>query len=93
MASLNSSLHKSIGDTPHFVVFGQDLRLPYAFLLTDEEPIYNFDDYVRVRGTDFQKIYKRVFHNIADSESAMNESQWSTANHKIIGHRSRNPGT
>ncbi len=29
-ASLNSSLHASIGDTPHFVVFGQDKRLPYS---------------------------------------------------------------
>ncbi len=58
MASLNSSLHKSIGDTLHNIVFGQGHRLPYTFLLKGEEPIYNFDDYVRVRGTDFQKIYK-----------------------------------
>ncbi len=84
MASLKSSLHKSIGDTPHYIVFGQDHRLPYSFLLKEEEPIYNFDDYVRVRGTDFQKIYKRVSHNIADSKSTMNESQWSTASQKII---------
>ncbi len=84
MASLNSSLHKSIGDTPHFVVFGQDHRLPYNFLLKQEDPIYNFDDYVRVRSTDFQKIYKRISHNIADSKSTMNESQWSTASNKII---------
>ncbi len=84
MASLNSSLHKSIGDTPHYIVFGQDHRLPYTFLLKEEEPIYNFDDYVRVRGTDFQKIYKRVSHNMAGSKSTMNESQWSTASQKII---------
>ncbi len=84
MASLNSSLHKSIGDTPHFVVFGQDHRLPYTFLLKDDEPIYNFDDYVRVRGTDFQKIYKRISHNIADSKSIMNKAQWNTDSNKII---------
>ncbi len=58
MASLNTSLHKFIGDTPHFVVFGQDHRLPFNFLLKEEDPIYNFDDYVRVRSTDFQKIYR-----------------------------------
>ncbi len=81
---LNSSIHKSIGETPHYIVFGQDHRLPYSVLLKEEDPIYNFDDYVRVRGTDFQKIYKRVSHNIADSKSAMNESQWSTASQKII---------
>ncbi len=84
MASLNSSLHKSIGDTPHFVVFGQDHRLSYNFLLKEEDPVYNFDDYVRVRSTDFQKIYKRISHNIADNKSTMNESQWSAASNKII---------
>ncbi len=57
IASLNSSLHKSIGDTPHSVILGQDFRLLYSFLLKEENPVYNFDDYVRVRGTDFQKIY------------------------------------
>ncbi len=84
MASLNTSLHKSIGDTPHFIVFGQDKRLPFNFLLKEEDPIYNFDDYVRVRRTDFQKIYKRISRNIADSKSTMNESQWRKANDKII---------
>ncbi len=67
MASLNSSLHKSIGDTPHYIVFGRDLRLPYSFLLKEEEPMYNFDDYVRLRGTNFHTIYKRVSNNIVTS--------------------------
>ncbi len=84
MASLNSSLHKSIGDTPHYVIFGQDFRLPYLFLLKEEEPIYNFDDYVRLRGTDFQKIYKKVSNTIAESKSIMNEYQWNTASQKLI---------
>ncbi len=84
MASLKSSLHKSIGNTPHYIVCRQDHRLPYAFLLKKEEPTYNFDDYVKVRGTDFQKMYKRISHNIADSKSTMNESEWSTASNKII---------
>ncbi len=84
MASLNSSLYKFIGDTPHYIIFGQDLKLPYSFLLKKEEPIYNFDDYVHLRGTEFQKICKRVSNNIADSKSAMNEYQWSTASQKLI---------
>ncbi len=54
MASLNSSLHKSTGDTSHFVVYGQDFRLLYSFLQKEEDPVYNFDDYVMLRGTDFQ---------------------------------------
>ncbi len=84
MASLNSSLHKTIGDTPYYVVYGQDFRLPYSFLLKEEDPIYNFDDYVRLRGTDFQKIYQRVTNNIADNKATMNEYQWYTASQKLI---------
>lgn len=38
---------------PHFVVFGQDKRLPYSLLLQKAEPIYYFDDYVRLRVSDF----------------------------------------
>ncbi len=45
---------------------------------------YNFDDYVRVRGTDFQKIYKRVTSNIEDSKAAMNASQWKSATDKLV---------
>ncbi len=83
-ASLNSSLHASIGDTPHFVMFGQDKRLPYSLLLTKEEPIYNYDDYVRVRVSDFQKTYKRVTDNIAMSREKWNAQQHRMAGSKVI---------
>ncbi len=83
-ASLNSSLHVSIGDTSHFVVFGQDKRLPYSFLLAKEEPIYNYDDYVRVRVSDFQKTYKRVTDNIAMSREKRNTQQHRLAGNKGI---------
>ncbi len=58
LASLNSSLHNTIGDTPHFVVWGQDKRLPYIVLLKKEDPLYNLDNDCRLRMTDFLKIYK-----------------------------------
>ncbi len=84
MASLNSSLHKTIGDTPHFVVFGQDFKLPYTVLLKKEDPVYNFDDYVRLRSTDFQRISKRVRENIAHNKADMNEQQWKSAKDKVV---------
>ncbi len=83
-ASLNSSLHASIGDTTHFVVFGQDKRLPYASLLAKEEPIYNYDDYVRVRVSDFQKTFKRLTDNIAMSREKWNAQQHRVAGNKVI---------
>ncbi len=83
MASLNSSLQETIGDTPHFVVYGQDHRLPYSVLLKKEDPVYNFDDYVRLRSTNFQRIYKRVRENIAHNKADMNEQQWKSAKEKV----------
>ncbi len=44
-ATLNSSLHKSISETPHFVgFFCQDKRLSYTLLSEKPQPVYNFDD-------------------------------------------------
>ncbi len=84
LASLNSSLHKTIGDTPHFIVFGQDKKLSYSILLKKEDPVYNFDDYVRLRTTDFQKIYRRVQANSDHTKTCLNEQQWTSASEKVI---------
>ncbi len=84
MASLNSSLHKTIGETPHFVVFGKDLRVPSSVFLTREDPVYNFDDYVRLRSVDFQRIYRRVRDNIAHNKADMNEQQWKSPKEKLV---------
>ncbi len=83
-ASLNSSLNASIGDTPHFVVFGQDKRLPYPLLLAKEESIYNYDDYIRDQMSDFQKTYKRVTDNIPMSREKWNAQQHRLAGNKVI---------
>ncbi len=79
MTSLNSALHTSIGDTLHFIVYGQDKVLPYSILLKSEQPLYNFDDYVRVRTRDFQRIYKYVRLNMGDSKQVVNEQQWKSS--------------
>lgn len=49
--------HSSIGDTHHFVVLGQDKRLPYSVLLKEEEWVYDFDDYARLRVKIFHEKY------------------------------------
>ncbi len=84
-ASLNLSLHTSIGYILHFIVFSQDKQLPYSVLIPKGEPIYKFDDYVRVRVADFQQIYKRVTHNIEISKEKLNAKQLRTAGGKHIG--------
>ena len=44
--SLNTAIHSTIKESPHYVLFGQDKRLPHEFLLSTPRPVYNFDDYV-----------------------------------------------
>lgn len=63
-ASPNSSLHATISDTFHFVVFDHEMCIPYSTLIQKEESVYNYDNYVTVRVADFQKIYRRVTNNI-----------------------------
>ncbi len=41
------------------MVFGQEKQLPYNLLLKDEDPEYNFDDYVRLKRRDFRHAKKK----------------------------------
>lgn len=75
MASLNSSLHSTIGESPPFVILGQDKRLLYSVLLKKEDAIYNFDNYVRLSMANILKIYKGVQSSISVSKTTMNEQQ------------------
>ena len=70
-ATLNCSIHKSINEIPHFVVFGQDKRLPYSILSSKSEPLYNPDNYAQLRLIDFQNIYKRVTESLLQSKDEM----------------------
>ncbi len=83
-ASLNSSLHSSIGDTTSYIVFGQDKRLPYSVSVQKDDPAYNFDNYVRVRSLNFSKTYKKVQKHIAEAQKAMNQQHNKNASHRIL---------
>ena len=70
-ATLNGALHKSISETPHFVIFGIDKRLPYDLLHETPKPVYNLDDFVKVNVHSFQQIHKRVQESLALSKQEM----------------------
>ena len=62
--ALNSAYHPAIADTPYFILFKQDPRLPFTTLLKDLKPWYNeaddeFNPMVRTN-----MIYKSVKENI-----------------------------
>ncbi len=46
-ASNNSSACDSTGQSPHFMLFGVEKRLPYALLSSFSANVYNVDDYVK----------------------------------------------
>ncbi|KAK3889412.1 hypothetical protein Pcinc_006591 [Petrolisthes cinctipes] len=59
-ACINSSIHSSLGKTPHYIIYGEDKVLPYDILVGRPGPVYNVDDYVSVQGHVFATIHHEV---------------------------------
>ena len=73
--SLNSAIHSASNESPHFILYGTDKRLPYEFLLSQPRPLYNLDDYVRARLADFQRIHQSVHARLTTSQHEMLRKQ------------------
>jgi len=54
--AINNTFHSTLGDTPHFVVYGEDRRLPYELLDQSPRPTYT-DDYASRIIRKKQEIY------------------------------------
>ncbi len=74
-ASINSSVCESTGQSPHFILFGVEQRLPYDLLSTFSTPVYNVDDYVKCQLKVFSDIHKTVKRKLQDTKTAMCEQQ------------------
>ena len=74
-STLNSSINKSTKETPHFIIFGTDKRLPYSVLSVPSKPVYNLDDFAKTRLHDFQKIHQYVQMNLTASKEEMLDQQ------------------
>ncbi len=73
--SLNSAILSSINESPHFIFFGTDKRLPYEFLSANPRPLYCLYNYVKCRVTAFQRIHTSVRDNLAVSQAEMLKKQ------------------
>ena len=83
--SLNSAIHSSINESPHFILFGTDKRLPYEFLSSNPRPLYSMDDYVKLRMTNFQRIHTSVRDQLTVSQADMLKKQHQRAKpHEIV---------
>ena len=56
-SAINSTFHSSLGDSPHFLLTGQDKRLPYELLEMKPRPLYadNYANYLVSRQQAFQQ--------------------------------------
>ena len=74
-ASVNSNVCVSTGQSPHFIVYGHDKRLPYDLLATPQQPVYNVEDYATAQRKVFSDIYREVHQNLVNSKVAMSKQQ------------------
>ena len=74
-ASINSSICESTGQTPYYIVFGVEKRLPYDLLSSPQSPVYNTDDYAKSQLRVFSDIYKDVREQLQKSKAAMSSQQ------------------
>ena len=82
--SLKTAIHSSINDSPHFVLFGTDKRLPHELLSATPRPLYCHDDYVKHRLHVFQRIHTSVRNNLSDSQQSMLKKQHQRATAREI---------
>lgn len=74
-ASLNGSLNSSTKTSPHFAVFGDDLRLTYEILTRLPKPVYNFDDYTVRHIQACHKIHAKIRENLQATRKEIQAKQ------------------
>ncbi len=74
-ASIKSSLCELTGQSPHFIVFGVEKRLPYDLLTSSQPPVYDYEDYSKVQLKVFGDIHKQVKDKLLQSSTARSIKQ------------------
>ena len=67
--TLNNTVNESVGDSPHYILYGYDYRMPYALTEGAMPPrlTYNYDDYVGYRTRRSYEIVKKVREELQKS--------------------------
>ncbi len=59
-ASINRRVCESTGQSPHYIIFGVEKRLPYDLLSSSQSRFYNIDDYAKCQLKVFSDIHSNV---------------------------------
>ena len=73
--SINSSLCESVGQSPHYIIFGEEIRFPYDVLNSPQPPVYNVEDYGKCQLKVFSDIHREVRKRLQESKTAMSLQQ------------------
>ena len=74
-ASINGSICESTGQSPHFIIYGVEKRLPYDLLSSPKGPVYNVDDYAKCQLKVFSDIHRDVREQLKKSQATMTSQQ------------------
>ncbi len=74
-ASINSSICESTGQSPHFIVFGVEKRLPYDLLGSSQPSVYDFEDYAKIQLKVFADVHTQVRSRLIQTSTARSSKQ------------------
>ena len=68
---INNSVNETIGESPHYLLYGYSKRLPVS-LLDDARPpnkVYNYEDYISRRIVNYYKTVQKTRENMKKSQN------------------------
>ncbi len=83
-ASINSHVCSATGTTPHYSLYGRELRLPYDMLGSFQPPVYNPLDFGKAQFKTFADIYSDIRHRLQESKTKLAETQHKRADPIIL---------
>ncbi len=83
-SSTNGSVNSSTGKTSHWIIFGNDKRLPYDVLLQSPSTLYNHEGYSKLQLHSFHTIHGSVREKLKASREEMIQRQYLHATHTTL---------
>ena len=74
-ASINAHVCSSTGQTPHYSLYRQELRLPYDLLGRSHPPVYNSQEFGEAQLKVFSDLYSDIRDRLQENKAKMAEKQ------------------